>query len=109
MRKMTLRMALELWKMKLGNCEATPQAIWPIVKSLIKCDEPEAPTAVHGPLGLKYQAAGKATTIADCLENQLTPHNLGDENHKQRVEARVQALLKAADNTTLEKVRPCDV
>jgi hypothetical protein len=26
-----------------------------------------------------------------------------------QVEARVQALLEAADNTPLEKVRPCDI
>jgi hypothetical protein len=32
-----------------------------------------------------------------------------DENHKQWVEARVQALLEAADDTPLEKVRPCDM
>jgi hypothetical protein len=36
--------------------------------------------------------------IADCLENQFTPHDLCDDNHKWWVEARVQALLKAVDN-----------
>jgi hypothetical protein len=69
----------------------------------------KAPTAIHGPLGLKYQTLEKATTIAGCLENQFTPHVLGYVNHKQRVKARVQALLKVADNTPLEEVRPCDI
>jgi hypothetical protein len=42
------------------------------------------------------------------LEDQFTLHYLCDVNHKQRVEAIVQALLEAADDTPLEKVRPCD-
>jgi hypothetical protein len=40
----------------------------------------------------------KANSIAECLENQFTSHDLCDENHERRVEARVQALLEAADN-----------
>jgi hypothetical protein len=60
-------------------------------------------------LGLKYKPLEKATMTADCLENQLTPHDLCDENNKQRVQDRVQALLEAADDTSLEKVRPCDM
>jgi hypothetical protein len=52
---MTCRMVLEQWGMKIGNCEVTSQAIWPVVKSLIKMDGPKALTVVHGPLGLKYQ------------------------------------------------------
>jgi hypothetical protein len=51
----------------------------------------------------------KAAAIADCLENQFTPHDLCDENHKWRVEASVQALLEAADYTPLEKVKHCDI
>jgi hypothetical protein len=56
-----------------------------------------APTAIHGLLGLKHHPLDKANAIANCLENQFTPHDLCDENHERRVEARVQALLKAAD------------
>jgi hypothetical protein len=41
-------------------------------------------------------SSDKANAIADCLENQFTPHDLFDENHERRVEARVQALLEAA-------------
>jgi hypothetical protein len=41
--------------------------------------------------------------ITDCLENQFTSHDLRDETHKRRVEARVQALLEAVDDTPLEK------
>jgi hypothetical protein len=89
---------------KLANTELTPQAIWPIAKSLSNRDGPRAPTAIHGPLGLNYHPEDKANTIADCLENQFTPHDLCDENHEERVEAGVQALLKAA-----ERVRPCDL
>jgi hypothetical protein len=32
-----------------------------------------------------------------------------DENHEQRVEARVQALLEAADNNPQQRIRPCDL
>jgi hypothetical protein len=57
-----------------------------------------APTTIHGLLGLKYHPEDKANTTSDCLENQFTPHDLCDENHERRVEARAQALLEAADN-----------
>jgi hypothetical protein len=39
-RRLTRRKALELWETKLCNCEATPQALWPIAKSLMKKTEP---------------------------------------------------------------------
>jgi hypothetical protein len=39
--------ALERWK---TNCEVTPQAIWPIAKSLPKRVEPKASSAIHGAL-----------------------------------------------------------
>jgi hypothetical protein len=32
-----------------------------------------------------------------------------DKRHEERVEAYVQALLEAEDNTATERVRPCDV
>jgi hypothetical protein len=43
------------------------------------------------------------------LEEQFTPHNLCQVNHERRVEARVQALLKAVDNGPPERLRPCDL
>jgi hypothetical protein len=51
----------------------------------------------------------KANTIADCLENQFTLHDLCDENKEWQVEAIVQALFKAADNHPPERIRPCDL
>jgi hypothetical protein len=74
-----------------------------------KRDGPRAPTSIHGPSGLKFQPSEKANAIADCLENQFTHHDLCDENHERRVEARVQALLKAVDNKPPERIRPCDL
>jgi len=47
----------------------------------------------------------KANVTADCLENQLTPHDLCDENNKRRVVATVQALLETVDNSP-ERLRP---
>jgi hypothetical protein len=89
---------LERRETKLANTELTPSAIWPIAKSLTNRDGPRAPTAIHGLLGLKYHPEDKANAIADCLENQFTPHDLCEVNHERRVEARVQALLEAADS-----------
>jgi hypothetical protein len=43
------------------------------------------------------------------LEEQFTPHELCEENHKQQVEARVQDLLEAVDNNSPERIRPCDL
>jgi hypothetical protein len=104
---MTRRKELEVWKTRIGNCEVTPQEIWPVAKSLMKRDGARAPTAIHGPLDLKFHPLEKANAIADCLENLLTPHDLCDENHERRVEAGVQALLESVDNNPLESVRPC--
>jgi hypothetical protein len=51
----------------------------------------------HSPLGIKFNPLEKANTIADCLEKQLTTHDMCEENYEWQVEARVQALLKAVD------------
>jgi hypothetical protein len=48
---------------------------------------------------LKFHPSEKANAIADCLEIKFTPHDLCDENHERRVEARVDALLDAVDDS----------
>jgi hypothetical protein len=63
-RRLTHRKVPECWKNKIGNCEVTPQAIWPIAKSLMKRDGPRAPTAIHGPSGPTFYLSEKAGTIA---------------------------------------------
>jgi len=105
----TTQKALERWEAKLGNCEATPQAVWPIAKSLLRRDGPKAPTAIHGPSGLNFYPKDNANAIADCLEKQFTPHELCDENHERRVEARIQALHKAVDENAPNQIKPSDV
>jgi hypothetical protein len=70
-RRMTRRKRLERCETELGNCEVTPQALWPVVKSLMKRGEPKAPTAIHGPLGITYHPNENANAIADCLENRM--------------------------------------
>jgi hypothetical protein len=35
-RRITRKRTLQQWKTKAANCKVTPQAIWPIVKSLTK-------------------------------------------------------------------------
>jgi DNA polymerase III delta subunit len=106
---MTRKKALGRWETKKRKCEVTPQSIWPIAKSLLRRDGPRAPTAIHGLLGQKFLPLEKTNAIADCLENQFTLHDLCDENHERRVEARVQALLEAVDNNPPERIRPCDL
>jgi hypothetical protein len=108
-RRMIRKKGVERWETKIGISEVTPQAIWPIAKSILKRDGPRAPTAIHGPSGLKFYPSQKANAIVDCLKNQFTHHDLCDENHEQQVEARVQALLEVVDNNPLEKIRPCDL
>jgi hypothetical protein len=98
-RRMIRKKALEQWESKLANTELTPQAIWP--KSLTNRDGPRAPTVIHDLLGLKYHPVDKANAIADCLENQFTPHDLCDENHERRVEAESQLCSK------LQIMTPC--
>jgi hypothetical protein len=62
-RRMVLKRALERWETKLANCEVTPQAIWPIVKSLIKRGGSETPSAIHGPLGPTCYSDDKVNVI----------------------------------------------
>jgi hypothetical protein len=64
---MTRKKALERKETKISNAEVTPQAIWPIAKSL-KRDGPRAPTAIHGASDLKFHPSEKASAIAYCLE-----------------------------------------
>jgi hypothetical protein len=101
---MTQKKALEWWETKTSNCEVTPQGIWPIAKSLLKRDGPRAHTATHVPLGRKFLLLEKAIAIADCLENQFTPHDSCDENHERWGEARVEALLEDVDNNPPEGI-----
>jgi hypothetical protein len=67
-RRMALKKALERRETKIGNTEVTHQAIWPIAKSLLKRDGPRAPTAIHGPSGLKFRPSERANAVADCLD-----------------------------------------
>jgi hypothetical protein len=101
---MIQKKTLEQWETKLENTELTPQAIWPIAKSLTNRHVPRTPSAIHGLLGLKYHPEDKANATADCLENQFTPHDLCDEKNEQRVEARVQSLLEAAENNPQQRI-----
>jgi hypothetical protein len=95
---MTRTKALEHWETKISNAEVTPQVMWPTAKSLLKRDGSRAPASIHGTSGLKFHPFEKANAIADCFEIQFTLHDLCDDNHERRVEARVQALLKTVDN-----------
>jgi hypothetical protein len=101
--------ALERWGTKIGNTEVTPQAIWPIAKSVLTRDGPRAPTAIHGASGLKFLPSEEANAIADSLEIKFTPHELYVENHERWVEAEVQALLETVDKKPPQRKRPCDV
>jgi hypothetical protein len=73
---MIRKKTLEQWETKLENTELTPQAIWPIAKSLTNRDGPKAPSALHDLLGLKSHPEDIANAIAGCLENQFTLHDL---------------------------------
>jgi hypothetical protein len=108
-RRMARKKALERWETMLANTKVTPQAIWHIAKCLANRDGSRAPTTIQRPLGLNFHPQDKANAIADCLQNQFTPHDLCDENHERRVEARVQAMLEAEGNEAPQRIRPCDL
>jgi hypothetical protein len=82
---------------KLANCEVTPQAVWPIAKSLTEKDGPKAQSAIRSPLGPICFPSHKANVTADCLENQFRVHDLCDCDHRQHVEVQVEALLATVD------------
>jgi hypothetical protein len=76
-----------------GYMPVTPQAMWPIVKSLKKRDRPKATSAIHSPLGPIFYPNEKAYIIAMCLANQFRVYDLCDCDYSQHVEAKVEALL----------------
>jgi hypothetical protein len=86
---MTRKGALKRWEANIANTENISQAIKHIVKSLIDRVGQRAPTALQGFSGLKFHPLEKANAFKDCSENQFTPHDLCDENHELRVEARL--------------------
>jgi hypothetical protein len=70
---------------------------------------PPGHSAIHSPSGLKFLPLEKANAIVDCRKNQFSSHELCDENHELRVEARVQAFSKAVNGSPPERIRPCGV
>jgi hypothetical protein len=84
---MIRKTALERWETKMASCEASPQAIWPIAKSLKKGNGLKAPSAIHGPVDPILYTIDKADIIADCLETQFMPHDFFDYDHKRRVKS----------------------
>jgi hypothetical protein len=107
-RRMIRRKAIERWDTKIGNSEVTHHAMWPIAKSIMRMDRRKGPTAIHSP-GLNLFLLEKANEIANCPENQFTPHDLCDEDHERQVVARVQSLTEAVDDNPSERVKPCDI
>jgi hypothetical protein len=108
-RRMVRKRALERWETELANFGVTPQAIWPIAKSLSKSCGPNTTSAIHHPLGPIFYPNDKANIIADCLENQFRMHDLCDCDHRRHVEAQVEALLATINGDIPVNFQPCDV
>jgi hypothetical protein len=98
--RMAWKRALERWETRLTNCEATPQAVWPISKSLTKRGWLKVPSTIHGPLGLIFYPIDEANVIADCLRDQFRARDLCDCDCRCHVEAEVEALLGTIDEDT---------
>jgi hypothetical protein len=47
----------------IGNCEVTPQAMWPVAKSLMNKDREKVQPIVNGFLGTTYHQNEKANVI----------------------------------------------
>jgi hypothetical protein len=99
---MTGKKALERWKAKIDITEITPRAIWTYAKSLLKRDGPRTLTDIHGPQALNFIRPRKPTKLLTAWKIS-SHHDLCDKNHKRRVEARVQALLDAAESKPLRE------
>jgi hypothetical protein len=84
-RRMSRRKSFERREKRVANYEATPQALWPIVKCLLKGNRSKAKTAIHCSSGLKFHPLEKANAISGYLENLLTPHDLFDESNERLV------------------------
>jgi hypothetical protein len=86
--------ALARWETNLANCEVTPQAIWPIAKSLKKMGRPKASSAMHGPLGPMFYPINEANINCRLLRKPVQRACLVD----------AQVHEDIPDN-----FRPCDV
>jgi hypothetical protein len=78
--------------------------IWPLSKSLTKGGGPKSSSAIHGPLGPIFYPTDNAKTIAYCLANQSTAHDLCNCDYRRHVGAQAEALEDMP-----VKFRPCDV
>jgi hypothetical protein len=58
-----------------------------------------APSALHDPLCSILYPVDKASIIADCIENQLTVHDLHDCDHRRHVQAKA--------SKTSNQTKPC--
>jgi hypothetical protein len=90
---MTQRNVIDGWETKISNSEVTLHGIWPLAKSLMNKDKPKAPTAIHGPSGLKFLPLKKANTIADCQSRDSSVgtalgYGLNDRGSRVRFPAR---------------------
>jgi hypothetical protein len=47
----------------MSNSEVTPQVVRPLAKSLMRRDRSKAPTAIHGPSGLKLLRLEETNTV----------------------------------------------
>jgi hypothetical protein len=78
---------LERCETNFGNCKVTPQAIWPIPKSLSKMGGPKAPSAIHGLLGPTFYSIDKANIISGCFGTQFRAHDFCECDLRRHVEA----------------------
>jgi hypothetical protein len=108
-RRMVRKRVLERWETKLPNSEVTHETMLPIAKSLSKRGGPKAPSSIHDLLGPIFCPVDTANIITDCLENQFRVHNLCDCDHRQHVEAQIEALLAAVSEDIPVNFQPSDV
>ena len=106
---MTRKKTFELQKTQNIIPEVTPHDIWPNEKFLLKRDGPRASYAIIGSSCPKFHPSERANAIDDCLENQVIPHYLWDDNNERLEEARFHAQLETVDDIPTHKITSCDV
>jgi hypothetical protein len=77
----------------MAHFEIPPSEVWT-----------KGTNCINGPSDIEFHPTGKAKAIADCLGNQFIPHDSREENHEKRMEARLQALLEAVNNSPLREL-----
>jgi len=81
------------------------KSVWKLANR-VKASRGNTNTPIHGLNGVKYDAIGKATAVAECLEDQFKPNDYEDDfhDHYKQVRRGVEAFRNTEFESSIKEV-----